>query len=285
MLYFLLFDCFFKLFFLFLNLFYYNKNTSFFYSMYPIYCINLENRQDRKQHTFQEFEKIDISLNDVIYLPFTKDIRGGIYGCFQSHMTVWNDFFIHYPNQKYCLIFEDDFVVTSQTKVFINKVIPFLDKDIENEIDLLFLHNICIDVKHKQNNTFFSNGFGLTTHSYFIKRSYIKSIMNQYGTLPSPTGKHLDFELNFNKFSKNNWLYTEKIFYTNKECIKQLNENESTSDNYSNAIDSFFRQKIDLHSQLEFSKNIYLFLRNNQILNEIQLKQMSCFLHSILNKS
>jgi GR25 family glycosyltransferase involved in LPS biosynthesis len=55
----------------------------------PIYCINLKHRTDRKEHSLNEFKKIGISEDKVMYLPFTKDARGGVYGCFDSHMKIW----------------------------------------------------------------------------------------------------------------------------------------------------------------------------------------------------
>ena len=51
--------------------------------MYPIYCINLEHRKDRKEHTIKEFEKLDIPYNKVIYPHFTKHKGGG-------HLVVFN---------------------------------------------------------------------------------------------------------------------------------------------------------------------------------------------------
>ena len=51
---------------------------------YPIYCINLKNKNDRKINSEEQFKKLNIY--NVIYPLFTKDKRGGIYGCYASHM-------------------------------------------------------------------------------------------------------------------------------------------------------------------------------------------------------
>ena len=59
---------------------------------YPIYCINLEHRKDRREHSMKQFETLGISPNRVKYPHFTKDPRGGVYGCFDSHIKIWNDF-------------------------------------------------------------------------------------------------------------------------------------------------------------------------------------------------
>lgn len=44
---------------------------------YPIYCINLEHREDRLRHSMTQFKNLGISHNTVIYPFFKKDPRGG----------------------------------------------------------------------------------------------------------------------------------------------------------------------------------------------------------------
>ena len=126
--------------------------------MYPIYCINLENRTDRKIHSINEFNKINILLDNVKYPHFIKDPRGGIYGCFDSHMKIWNDFYKNYPNEKYCLIFEDDFeLVDDNFDKTIKETVEFIDKNY-NYIDILNLHDYYyIDVNHNINICAFIN--------------------------------------------------------------------------------------------------------------------------------
>lgn len=245
----------------------------------PIYCINLEHRKDRKEHTIKEFEKLNIPLHKVIYPHFTKDSRGGLFGCFDSHMKIWNDFFVKYPKQKYCLIFEDDFVVSKKSKSIMKKAFEII-KENYKDIDLLFLHNIRVNVDNKINNKTFTNGYGLTTHSYFITRHYIQAIIKKHGKLPEPTGRHFDFELNQNIVSKDNWIYSENIFFTNKVCMKQLEESVSKSENYLNIVDKLFRQ--DIITQTKNCKIFGLFVKEYHIMNDDQLKMLSCFITKII---
>jgi hypothetical protein len=42
-----------------------------------IYCINLEHRKDRKQHSLEQIRKMCVSHDNVVYPHFTKDKRGG----------------------------------------------------------------------------------------------------------------------------------------------------------------------------------------------------------------
>jgi GR25 family glycosyltransferase involved in LPS biosynthesis len=55
---------------------------------YPVYCINLKERLDRKKHVEKEFSKIDIQPTDVIFLDFYRHKKGGRYGCYDSHMKI-----------------------------------------------------------------------------------------------------------------------------------------------------------------------------------------------------
>lgn len=243
---------------------------------YPIYCINLEHRKDRKQHSFNEFMELNIPQNKVIYLPFKKDRRGGVYGCFNSHMKVWKDFFVNHPKKKFCLVCEDDFEINKNTKNIMSDAVDFINDNYTN-IDILFLHNLYVTVDNNINTNKFKNGYGFGTHAYFITRNYIQSIIDKYGNLPKANGRHFDFELSINNVNEDNWLYTEKVFYTTKECIKQKVDN---SDNYINYIDKVMRTNIN--KQLLIPKNFGNFVKKYDLLNDDQLKKFYWYMHNIL---
>jgi GR25 family glycosyltransferase involved in LPS biosynthesis len=126
-------------------------------------------------------------------------------------MKVFYDFYYRFPNEKCCLIFEDDFVATEHSKTIIEEAIEFIEKQYYN-IDLLFLHDFRIVKPNKLNTDRFSNGYGVGAHAYLVTRHYIKSICSKNYKLPEPMGLQIDFQFNINK---NNCLYTEKIFFTN----------------------------------------------------------------------
>jgi GR25 family glycosyltransferase involved in LPS biosynthesis len=234
---------------------------------YPIYCINLEHRKDRKIHSLNQFKKIGLSHDKIIYLHFIKDINGGVYGCFDSHIKVWNDFFKKYPNQKYALIFEDDFVFINNSESIIKNADEFINNNYDN-IDILFLHNTCIDIENKINNNLFTNGYGLMAHAYFITRNYIQSIISKYGKLPEPNGWHIDFEINMNIVCKDNMIYTKKIFYTKEKYVKQIVDE---SNNYINIIDKLMRTDINKH--INDIMKIMKLLRKT-LLNDIQVQEL-----------
>ena len=238
-----------------------------------IYCINLKHRKDRKQHSLEQFTKMGILHDNVVYPHFTKDKRGGVYGCFDSHMKIWNDFYTIYPNDKYCLVFEDDFVAPSNGKYIIEKATKFLDKNYD--VDILFLHCTCIKVKNKANNNRFTNGYGFNTHAYLITRRYIQSIISNYGKLPEPNGRHLDNEIIMNSIDTDNIIYSKKIFFTNDECFTQLIDK---SDNYMNEFDELFRTDMQ-----NTQKNIMNFLTLTKKLKLLNNEKIKKIVHIITN--
>lgn len=241
-----------------------------------IYCINLEHRKDRKQHSLEQFTKMEIPHDNVVYPRFTKDNRGGVYGCFDSHIKVWNDFYTNYPNEKYCLVFEDDFVAPSNYKHVITEAIKFLDKNYE-DVDILFLHDTCIKVENKANNHLFTNGYGLNNTSYLITCRYIQNIINTYGKLPEPKGRDLDFEIMLNNVDKDNILYSNKLFYTNKKCFTQM---ISKSDNYINKFDQLFRTDLQKTQKQLFSFG--RLTKKIRLLNDNQIKNISYIINSLI---
>jgi hypothetical protein len=243
----------------------------------PIYCINLKHRTDRKQHSFNEFKKIGISPDKVIYLPFTKDNRGGVYGCYDSHIKIWRDFFIRFPREKYALVFEDDFVYSSNepSVSILKKATDFLEKN--NEVDILNLHSFCVKVDHKSNNEIFTHGYGFGTHVYFITRKYIETILRVSGSLPEPNGRHIDFEMNFNLLDKQNKIYSDKLFYTNYACFTQLIDK---SDNYVNIVDKLFR--FDVNKNLDLPLAFLRFLKSRKLIKDEHAKKIHCMLYNLI---
>jgi hypothetical protein len=212
----------------------------------PIYCINLEHRTDRRAHSHAQFGLLSISPGRVIYPHCTKDKRGGVYGCFDSHMRVWAHFLRTYPKSQCCIVFEDDFVVNHASKYIIKKAIRFITSH-ESHADIIFLHNICVQLKHPLNNKHFTHGSGLTAPAYVIHRNYIQSIVDKHCRLPDANGRHFDSEICFRINKKNNWLYTSNIFFSTEACIEQLVDE---SDNYFNLVDRSLRMDINLQCRM-----------------------------------
>jgi len=238
----------------------------------PIYCINLKHRHDRKVHSLHEFTTMGFT-EKVIYLPFTKDVRGGVYGCFDSHIKIWKDFLIRFPNHKYAMVFEDDFVFSSKDSSILKKASGFVEKHY-HEVDVLFLHPYSVNVEHSLNNQHFSHGYGFGTHAYIITRHYMEGMI-RHGKLPEPNGRHIDFEMNFNFLDKKNQLYSEKMFYTKDSCFSQLADK---SDNYLNTLDKFFC--FDVNKKLDVPLAVVRFLKKQKLITDVKAKKIGCFLYT-----
>jgi GR25 family glycosyltransferase involved in LPS biosynthesis len=241
-----------------------------------IYCVNLEHRKDRKKHSLEQFTKLGVPHDNVVYPHFEKDKRGGVYGCFDSHMKIWNDFFVNYPNDNYALIFEDDFVAPSNGNSIIQIATKYLE-DNYNNIDILFLHNYCIAVDNIKNNHQFTNGYGFNTHAYLLTRHYIQSIITAYGKLPEPNGRHLDHEISQNIIDKDNFLYSNKLFFTNDDCFTQIIDK---SDNYLNIVDELFRN--DLQKTQKNTLLFFTLIKKLKICDDTQIKKLSYIITELI---
>jgi GR25 family glycosyltransferase involved in LPS biosynthesis len=232
----------------------------------PIYCINLKERTDRKKYTQTEFRKLDIEPDNVIFLNFYKHNNGGVYGCYDSHMKVWNHFYKNHLDEELCIIFEDDFEATENSILHLKKAISFIEKN-KDKVDILFLHDRFIEYnnhdKKDTSNAYFTRGYGILTHVYIVTRKYIKSIIDKNDNrLPKPNGIHLDVDINMNK---NSILYSENIFFCKDPTFIQK---ELQSDNYNNIFDKVIKKMYGnscmFNIGIKVTKNIKLLLKNDK---------------------
>ena len=217
---------------------------------YPVYCINLLSRPDRKKHTEKEFKKLGIK--NVIYPIFTKDERGGNYGVYDSHIKIWKDFYKNHKDFNYCLIFEDDFVSNKESMKYIEEGEKFIKNNYYN-IDILNLHHYYSEIDNRINNKIFKNGFGSATHAYFITRSYIENIYIKHKKIKKPNGNHIDTCINL-IFTHD--LYSEKIFFSKKECFLQLDDfSDNNWNNYN----------INVNNAMTYNNLLYDLIRSFNI--------------------
>lgn len=234
---------------------------------YPVYCINLKERMERKENAQKQFRQINIKPSDTIFLDFHKHKKGGIYGCYDSHMKVWNNFYQNHKDKELCIIFEDDFRATENSIYHLKKAISFIEKN-KDKVDILFLHDKFIEYNDNNNkkdisNKYFIRGYGFLTHAYIITRKYIKLILDKNDNqLPKPNGIDFDIDININK---KGILYSENIFFCKVPVFIQQ---ELSSDNYHNFFDKIIRKKYGNNVMInlveKIMKNVrFLLLKNN----------------------
>lgn len=130
-----------------------------------IYCINLENRTDKKFEAQQEFDREGLDVE------FIKAIDGRIdtpvirtfpaeYGCSMSHTFVWKD--IVKNDHQVALVFEDDVKLVPDFK---NKIDLLLKEDVE--WDIINLGALTSEFISKISDTL-NEGGSLGTHAYLI---------------------------------------------------------------------------------------------------------------------
>ena len=251
---------------------------------YPTYCINLKERTDRKKHAQKEFRKIDIKENDVIFLDLYKHKKGGIYGCYDSHMKVWNDFYKNHLDQELCIVFEDDFKATENSILYLKKAISFIEKN-KDKVDILFLHDSFIEYndnydKKDISNTYFKRCYGFLTHVYIVTRKYIKSILDKNDNhLPKPNGIHFDIDINMNA---NGILYSENIFFCKDPVFIQ---EELQSDNYNNIFEKIIKKKYGNNLMFKFGRKFTTTVKKLLLNNDdAKTKKLGMFLHKIYTR-
>ena len=101
-----------------------------------IFYINLESREDRKEHFLYEITKLTSDMTKVIRIDAIKD-NLGILGCVYSHIKAIEEFEKH-PEWNTCIIFEDDFTFNNDDREINNNYLTqFLNEF--SEWDMLTL--------------------------------------------------------------------------------------------------------------------------------------------------
>lgn len=128
-----------------------------------IYCINLDERNDRWEESKKEFKKMNIS--NVKRISAIKNEKGHL-GCRDSHIEVIKD--AKKNNYDKILIFEDDFTFINQDDGLISSILKQLSKQ---EWDLFYfgatVHLYDGKLKPVDTNLVLTN-FAYTTHSYAV---------------------------------------------------------------------------------------------------------------------
>ena len=146
-----------------------------------IFCISIDKNIKRREHF-----KCNIPSNiPYKFLIVEKHIKGGVYGCFHSHIKIIKD--VYKRGVENVLIFEDDAYPTSS---FSNKrmeeAINFLKTNEDWEcfylgyiIGGLYNSNIFHLFSERINNNIFKfNPLG--THAYILNRKGMEKILNTY---------------------------------------------------------------------------------------------------------
>jgi GR25 family glycosyltransferase involved in LPS biosynthesis len=127
-----------------------------------IVCINLVTRKDRLRHASDVFHQLGIPAR---FLNVNKHERGGIYGCFDSHIQVIRS--AYDSNKQTLLVFEDDLVPSaSYNEQNIKNALSFMKRR-TGEWDIFFLG-------------YFITDFAINPVGRFVKAKFVEQNIIEY---------------------------------------------------------------------------------------------------------
>jgi len=197
-----------------------------------IVCINLESRKDRHKYAQNIFNKLNIPARFYIV---KKHSKGGMYGCFESHINVIKEAYNNGKNN--ILIFEDDILPTKSYNLEnIQNAINFMKFNNSWEIFFLgysivnnlpdnihffkpLLNNLYLNAYYVGKNIIQYKPYN--THSYCLNRKGMKKILNNYNKYIGII--HIDVYLS-DYLNLNSYCYVPLLF-DQKWCIGSDNIN------------------------------------------------------------
>jgi len=192
-------------------------------SNFKIYCINLIEREDRYNLMKTQFDKYNIDVN---FLRVYKHIKGGRYGCFDSHIKCITD--AYNTNLEYCIMIEDDNYIDPNFKEYLEYAMDFLNNN-NKYVDILYLQNrglLCVYDKINE-NIYKCICYG--TSCYILHRRSMKIVLDTY--VP-----YINIPLHYD-------IYLMKLMYNRSYCCNKFlttSQLFTNSDNdYSYLLDKF----------------------------------------------
>jgi hypothetical protein len=143
-----------------------------------VYYINLNHRKDRLENITTELQKTNIDPKKINRIPgiYMKDF--GILGCAKSHCLALEAFLKSSPDNKYCIIFEDDFQFT-QNQEIINELINKVFNNVK-EFDVLMLAANILNGQLCEHNFLTKIIDAQTLSGYVVNRKFASILLNNY---------------------------------------------------------------------------------------------------------
>ncbi len=143
-----------------------------------VYYINLNHRKDRLENINKELNKTNIDKNKINRIPGIYMKEFGILGCAKSHCLALEAFLKSSPDNKYCIIFEDDFeFIMDQDNV--NNLINNVFNNVK-EFDVLMLSANILNGQPCEYNFFTKIYDAQTLSGYAVNRKFASILLNNY---------------------------------------------------------------------------------------------------------
>lgn len=143
-----------------------------------IYYINLDHRKDRLGHITKELSKTNIPLHKIERISgiYNKDM--GILGCAKSHCLALETFLKSPETNKYCVIFEDDFLFTEEQDK-INNLINRVFNELKS-FDVLMLSANILNSQNTNLDFILKIIDAQTLSGYAVSRQFAPTLLKNY---------------------------------------------------------------------------------------------------------
>jgi GR25 family glycosyltransferase involved in LPS biosynthesis len=143
-----------------------------------VYYINLNHRKDRLDNITNELNKTNIDPKKINRIPgiYMKDF--GILGCAKSHCLALEAFLKSPKENKYCIIFEDDFQFT-QDQETVNELINKVFNNLK-EFDVLMLSANILNGQPCEYSFLTKIIDAQTLSGYAVNRKFASILLNNY---------------------------------------------------------------------------------------------------------
>ena len=210
-----------------------------------VFCICLQERQDKYYSSRREFEKVKI-LDRVEYYRPQRHKKGGRIGCWESHQWCINQ-----SNNQSLLIFEDDVVFSDDWYKQLYVIENFL-KSYKDEWNFFYLGSLVCELLEKNNYQGISRIKCVGLHSYFISKNCIQYLKNlDYFNPNLNKNLHIDTFYYYN-LPNNSFILNEPITY----------QKNTTSDNelFVKFVNNYLTYYFQNYRELHFKINNFLYI-------------------------
>jgi len=202
--------------------------------MIPSYCITLSTTPEKHKRAISLFNDLDLPI---IFHIAEKDIDGGTYGCWRSHIFCWNK--AKELGHDIIAVFEDDVEIPNKNEFYeiLNICVDKLKND--NNLEIVILHNkvipAAVDLLNTNDQKKFKiePGIALGAYAYVIN---LDKFFKRHKNI-QPNGNHIDYELFLNE---------NGYMYANIGVIEPVTKIDhtfmyGTKNNYGNILNFLFK--------------------------------------------
>jgi hypothetical protein len=143
-----------------------------------IYCISLENREDRRQEAALQFSRVGLA-DRVEFLRVAKHPTNCEQGIYESHMRCMAQGLE--SGAEHILIFEDDIIFEGYSPQLLGKAIRFLKED--KDWQAVFFGCMVKKSKRTAHPAIVNIGYRSLTHAYVVRRPFAQSILGPWNNV------------------------------------------------------------------------------------------------------